>query len=183
MAAITETAGIPSVITAGNTYLWTDTYADHPASTWGLTYVFRKEGQPALEVTAVASSDAYTVTLSASESSEMVPGKWKWYAIAEKTGQVSTADSGTVQVYPDVRAEHVASFAEKALVMIEASLANDMPTAQESISILGSDITKMGISERYSLRDKIKAEVGRERQRRHLEAGGNRRGMQVRFIR
>ena len=76
------------------------------------------------------------------------------------------------------------SFAVKALALVEASLAGDLVTAQESISIAGVDITKMGISERFDLRDRLKAEVSRERTRAILKEGSDmpgRSGYQVRF--
>ena len=57
----------------------------------------------------------------------------------------------------------------------------DLPTAQESINLAGLDITKMSLSERFALRDRIKAEIARERQRRRLNKGNYRHGLQVRF--
>lgn len=66
--------------------------------------------------------------------------------------------------------------------MVEASIRGDLPTAQESVSIAGVDITKMSISERFALRDKIKAEIARERKQRRLQRGEMHKGLQVRFL-
>ena len=76
------------------------------------------------------------------------------------------------------------SFAEKALALVEASLAGDLVNAQESISVAGVDITKMGIGERFTLRDQLKSEVQRERTRTRLKEGSDlpgRHGLQIRF--
>ena len=149
-----------------------------------MRYFFKREGCKTVEVDATASGDAFAVTLAAEDSGQLAPGRWSWYARAtlQGTGTI-IVDKGTVDVLPDPSAAHTPKFSEAALAMVEASLLNDMPTAQESVSISGMDITTMSISERFILRDKIKAEIARERQKRNLAAGmNNRTGMQVRFI-
>lgn len=181
--AITTQTIIPASFTAGDTVLWTESHADYPASTWALRYFFRREGRRPVEVEGVASSDAFTFTLTAEASGEFDDGRWRWFSRASKQDEGSiSVDSGTILVYPDPSAQHSPSFSEQALEMVEASIRGDLPTAQESISIAGADINLMSISERFVLRDKIKAEIARERQARRLSSGYNRKGLQVRFI-
>ena len=183
--AITTSVGVPAVFRAGDTTPWTVYYGDYPADeSWALKYYFKREGHETVEVDATASGTSFAVTMTEAESGQFAAGRWSWYARATKTGTGSiVADTGHVDVLPDPEGEVERSFSEQALEMVEASIRGDLPTAQESISVAGVDVTKMSISERFVLRDRIKAEVSRERQRRRLAAGmENKKGIQVRFI-
>ena len=185
MAIETDT-NVPSTFRAGDTTKWTVGYSDYPASSWSLNYYFKRPGEPTVNITATASGTDFAVTLSAEDSSQFVPGRWQWHARAEKQSDGSIiAESGKVDVLPDPSAVDIGeSFAIKALALVESSLAGDLVTAQESISIAGVDITKMGISERFDLRDRLKAEVSRERTRATLKEGSDmpgRNGLQIRF--
>ncbi len=184
--AIETKTNVPPKFRAGDTTKWTVTYADYPASSWSLIYYFKRPSEPTVEVRATASGDDFAVTISAQDSTQFKPGRWQWHAGAEKQSEGAiVAESGSVDVLPDPSAIDIKdSFAVKALALVEASLAGDLVTAQESISIAGVDITKMGISERFDLRDRLKAEVSRERTRAILKEGSDmpgRSGYQVRF--
>ena len=184
--AIETKTNVPPKFRAGDTTKWTVNYSDYPASTWSLIYYFKRPSEPTVEVRATASGDDFAVTISAQDSTQFKPGRWQWHARAEKQSEGAiVAQSGSVDVLPDPSAMDIKdSFAVKALALVEASLAGDLVTAQESISIAGVDITKMGISERFDLRDRLKAEVSRERTRAILKEGSDmpgRSGYQVRF--
>lgn len=184
--AIETGTNVPTSFRAGDTTKWVVTYGDYPASTWSLTYYFKRPGNDTIDVTATASSDDFAITLTPEDSTQFKPGRWSWFARAEKQGTGAiVAGEGSVDVLPDPSASLGGeSFAEKALVLVEASLAGDLVNAQESISVAGVDITKMGISERFALRDDLKSEVQRERTRQRLKEGSDlpgRHGLQIRF--
>ena len=184
--AIETKTNVPPKFRAGDTVKWTVSYSDYPASSWSLIYYFKRPSEPTVEVQASASGTDFSVTISAEDSTQFKAGRWQWHARAEKQSEGAiVAQSGSVDVLPDPSAVDIGdSFAVKALELVEASLAGDLVTAQESISITGVDITKMGISERFDLRDRLKAEVSRERTRAILKEGSDmpgRSGLQVRF--
>ena len=181
--AITTTAGVPSSFRAGDTTNFTKTYADYPASTWDLVFYFVREGYPTIQKTADKSGDDFTVSLSSAESAKFTPGRWEWFAKASRQSEGEiTAGSGVVDILRNPASQPSTTFAEEALSMVEKSIRGDLPTAQESVSLTGVDITKMGISERFQLRDKIKSEIARERRRRRLAEGREYLGAtQIRF--
>ena len=181
--AITVSENVPASFRAGTTVPWSVTYPDFPASeSWELRYFFRREGGDPIEFEATANGDAFEVTLTAAQTAKFSDGRYEWHAIATKQGTgTDIAGSGVVDVWPDPTKAHTKSFSEEALEMVEASIRGDLPTAQESINLAGLDITKMSLSERFALRDRIKAEIARERQRRRLNKGNYRHGLQVRF--
>ena len=173
MAAITTHSSVPDKFTAGDSVLWTVGYSDYPASSsWELTYYFQRDGRDTIEISGTASGDDFAVTVSPSESGEFTAGVWKWVARAELQGTgAAKVARGLVTVEPDPAAAHTKSFAEKALEMLEASFQNDLPTAQESVSIAGVDITMMSLSERFELRNKFRREVEQERFARRMHQG------------
>ena len=182
MAIETQT-DTPTVIRAGDTTIWTVEFSDYPASTWALRYFFTREGEKPIEVDGVASSDAFVFTLQSEDSAQFCAGRWQWASRAELQGTGSVVvQTGEVDILPDPSAPHKMTFSEEALEMVERSIRGDLPTAQESYSLVNQDVTKMGLSERFQLRDRIKAEVRRERQRRRLNAGREyNSAIQVRF--
>lgn len=181
--AITTTAGAPpATIQAGDTIPWTASFSDHPATSWTLRYFFTKEGSDPIEILATASGTDYAVTLTAEDSGQFVGGRWDWKARASLQGTGSiVVDSGYCDVMTDPSAPRIKSIAERAVEMIERSFMNDLPTMQESYSVTGADITKMGFQAREDLLNQFKARVARERRRRREEAGAHSMGEQVIF--
>ena len=55
----------PDTLRAGDTWKWTRTLADYPASAWTLKYRF-KSAAGGFEITATASGDSYAITFAAS---------------------------------------------------------------------------------------------------------------------
>lgn len=99
----------PTGFTQGVTVKWTkDLTPDYPASQgWTLAYSFRKEngtgaGADALEKTAVASGDAFAVTLSTADTNGKTVGKWIWTAFISKSGERYQVDSGSLVIKQDL---------------------------------------------------------------------------------
>lgn len=174
---ITTSTSVPGRFRAGDTVKWTESLTEYPATNWELTYIFTKEGCDPVESTATASGSDHAATLTAADSGEFSAGRWNWFArVSDQDEGTLTVKDGTVTVLPDPTASGEQSFAQKALQMVEKSLTDDLPTAQESFNVAGVDITTMSLSERYQLRDKLKAEVARERNHNRVLRGGRRRG-------
>lgn len=181
--AITTGTSTPTQFTAGDSVSWTVAHLDYPATDWVLTYYFAREGFDTIEIVATASGDSHAAAMTGSQSGRFSAGRWNWFSRAEDQSEgVIVAASGVVDVLADPSASHAQTFAERSLAMLESSLEGDLPTAQESVNVFGVDITKMPISERFVLRDKLKAEVSRERRARRLAKGENLKGLQVRFL-
>ncbi len=184
MAAISTGTGTPTRIRAGDTVSFTNTFGDHPASTWSQSIYFIRPGEETIQVDSTASSDDFLTTLTPANTARFSPGRWEVvHRVVGATG-TTVADTSVMDVLPNPEIQAGEAFAEKALALVEKSLLNDMPTAQESVSIAGVDITKMSISERLAMRDRLKAEVVRLRKLAKLKAGIDgpaRHGLQIRF--
>lgn len=184
--AITTQAGTPGTFTAGDTTRFTVGDPDYPASSWELRAIFSRPGCKSVTVTASqsGSTDNFLITLSATTSAQFSAGLWNYTYRVEKQAEGSIVmDRGTIYANPNPEAGNDPSFAVQALEWVEKSIRGDLPTAQETYSVGGRDITKMSISERFELREKLKAEISRERVRDQAQQSGNSRitGYQVRF--
>ena len=92
----------PLSVRAGDTWKWTRTLADYPASSWTLKYRF-KNAAGGFEVVAVASGDDYAVSEAASTTATRTAGDYTWIAWVEAGAEKFTVDTGTIHVEPDYR--------------------------------------------------------------------------------
>lgn len=94
----------PSELRVGDTWKWTRTLADYPASyPWTLKYRF-KSSAGGFEITATADGDDYSVTVAATTTSGYTSGHYSWVAWVEGgSSEKYTVDSGTCTLDPDYR--------------------------------------------------------------------------------
>jgi hypothetical protein len=94
----------PAELRAGDTWAWTKTLADYPASTpWTLKYRF-KNAAGGFEITATASGDGYAVSVAAATTAGYAAGAYSWMAWVEGgASEKYTVDVGTVTINPDYR--------------------------------------------------------------------------------
>ena len=173
MVAITTQTGTPSEIRAGDTLTYILSYGDYPASSWGLIVYFVKEGQDTREEIATASGDEFEITLSAAETAELAPGKWRWFTRAslQGTGEI-VADQGELMVLANPAAKAEKTFAEKMLLECRAVIAKRAGKSYTSSDISGQSFTHKTDAE---LRDAEKHWMGRVKaeraRRRYVESG------------
>jgi len=149
---------------AGDTWKWTRSLSDYPASTWTLYYRFKNE-TTGFEITASASGDDYSVTVASSTTATVQAGDYAWVAWVVSGAEKFTIDSGTLKVLPDLRLGTATapldtrSHARKALAAIEAVLENRATQDQESYTINGRSLTRTPVAELWKMRSRYKNEV------------------------
>lgn len=171
----------PAELRAGDTWKWTKSLADYPASTpWTLKYRF-KSAAGGFEITASASGDDFSVNHAASSTAAYAAGTYDWVAWVEGgASEKYTVGTGVVEVLPDLRtgtataALDVRSHARKVLDAIEAWIeGRDLGVAEYEINVGGNSrrLKNIPMSDLIKLRNRYKAEVAAEDAARKLAAG------------
>jgi len=168
----------PDVLRAGETWHWTRSLDEFPASEgWTLTYYFRGPGK--LDVVATTSTDgtSYDVLATANNTSAIPAGRYTWDAIVTigsgASAETHVADSGVLVVQPNLQTAHTGDLQthnEKMLAMIEAELERRLTGvaaggagAIEAYVIHGRSVTKIPAEKLKVLRGQYLAAVQRER--------------------
>jgi len=158
----------PVELRTGDTWKWTKTLADYPASApWTLKYRF-KNAAGGFEITATAVGDSYSVTVAAATTAAYAAGSYAWMAWVEGgTSEKYTVDSGQCTINPDYRSGTAAaafddrSHARKALAAIEAWIETKSPGAAE-YEIAGRRLKNWSVGDIHRLRMRYKQEVAAE---------------------
>jgi len=161
---------IPSVLTAGDTFAWTDSLSDYLAPTYTLKYSLWKYGKAVITITATADGTDHDIAVSASTTAAYAPGEWQWTAYAEKGAGGSleryTIDTGKVTIKPYVAgassSADLRSHAQKMLDGIEAVMQGRATHAELSLTINGKSIQFLKPSELEAWRNTYRREVNRE---------------------
>ncbi len=178
----------PATLRAGDTWKWTKTLADYPASTpWTLKYRL-KNAAGGIEITASASGDDYSVTVAAATTAAYVAGTYEWVAWVEGgTAEKYTVATGSIELLADLRtgtataALDVRSHAQKMVDAIEAWLEGHDPAVAE-YEISGRRMKYIPTAELIKLRQRYLLEVANEKARANLAAGlGGGRKIQFRL--
>lgn len=171
----------PAELRAGDTWKWTKSLADYPASTpWTLKYRF-KNAAGGFEITASASGDDFSVTVGAATTTAYVAGTYDWVSWVEGgSSEKYTIGTGVAEVLPDLRtgtataALDVRSHARKVLDAIEAWIeGRDIGVAEYEINVAGNSrrLKNIPMADLIKLRNRYKAEVAAEDAARKLAAG------------
>lgn len=160
----------PSAVRAGDTWQWTRSFSDYPATLWTLKYRFKHATSAGFEVVATASGTDHSVTVTAAVSAALAAGLYTWIAWVEDiaTGLVKhTLDTGSLTLDPDYRSGTAAavlddrSHARKMLEAIEAWLeSRDLAVAEYQIA--GRMMKYIPIAELIKLRSRYRLEVQTE---------------------
>ncbi len=92
-------ANIPTIIYAGTSISWQDSYQQYPATEFTLKYTLR--GPTALDITASAYGNDYKVELTPTDTENWIPGHYWWYAIIEKQNFSIVIASGETEILPN----------------------------------------------------------------------------------
>lgn len=179
-------ANEPSTLRAGDTWKWTRSLPDWPASTWTLKYR-AKNAAGGFEITAAASGDDFAVTVAAATTAAYAAGAYTWIAWVEAGAEKFTVDTGTWEVQAEYRSGLASvalddrSHARKALDAIEGWIeGNDLSAAEFSLG--DRRIKNIPIAELIMLRQRYLQEIAAEDARAALAKGeGVGRRIQIRI--
>ena len=159
----------PSALRAGDTWKWTRSLPDYPASAgWTLKYRF-KNSTGGFEIVASASGNDYSITAAAVTTATYTAGTYTWEAWVEGgSSEKYTIDEGTFVVKPDYRAVAAGaalddrSHAKKVLDAITAVIENRASKDQERYMIANRELWRTPIPELLKLRQRYLSEVNAE---------------------
>lgn len=164
----------PTELRAGDTWKWTRTIADYPASSWTLSYVLVQAGVQKT-ITASSSGDNYSVTVAKATTANYAEGLWTWSAAVDNGTERYTIDSGTLQVLPNLVAQSTGydgrSHARIVLEAIEAVIEGRAGKDQQRYSIAGRELWLTPVADLLKLRQTYKAEVRAEEMAERLKNG------------
>lgn len=157
---------IPQKLTAGDSWSWTDSDADHPAPTWVLSYHFRGPGAGnAFTVTGSASGSDHALAQTAAQTKDLVRGEYEWHATATNGTTRETVARGTLYVLPNLAnlAADTRSHARKCVDDLEAALEQRAKSPDRlSYSIAGRSISFSSWEEVEAMYQRYKMRVARE---------------------
>jgi hypothetical protein len=166
----------PSQLRAGDTWKWTQSLSDYPASAWTLKYRF-KSGAAGFEITATASGDDYAVSVAAATTAGYVPGHYTWVSWVEGgTAEKYTVATSTFELLPDLRstaagvAYDARTHARKMLDAIEAWMEGRDPGVAE-YEINGRRMKYWAMADLIKFRQHYKVEVAAEQKAEQLARG------------
>jgi len=174
----------PTEITVGDTIKWTKSLSDYPADQYALNYkIVPLSGGAPLTVAATADGTDHSISISAADSAEYVPGDYRWFSYAvdlETSEERYTIDHGDLKILPDpaaITAADLRSHARTVLDAIEATLEGTASREQSEITIEGRSLKYRTPAELLQLRSFYLAEVRREETAEAIRKGldsGNR---------
>lgn len=174
----------PTTANAGDTWRWTRTLADYPASAgWALSYTLINASAK-ITINASASGDNHAVTVSAATSAGYAAGSYDWRARVSRAGEVYTVGEGRITVRNAFGGStfDARSHARKTLEAIEAVIEGRASSATLEYTIAGRTMKHIPMADLLALRDKYRAEVLREDAAAAVAAGlPDRRRVHVRF--
>lgn len=171
---------VPSELNIGDTWAWSESLSDYPASTWTLTFYF-VNASAAFSVVAAASGDDYAISVTPATTAGRTAGRYRWTARVTDGTDVYSLDQGWSDVQADpTAAQDARSNARIALDAVEATLQGRATRDDLNVSINGRSISRHSLAELRAWRDELKAQVAADEE---AEAAGLGRDIRVRFSR
>lgn len=172
---------------AGDTWMWTRTLADFPATSWDLTYILISASAK-ITITASADGENHAVSVPASTTAAYPDGRYDWTSYVSDGTDRHSVDAGSMEVLPDLAVASAYDGRSHARKMLEAieSIIEGRATAENldlvSTSIQDQSITK-NPEELHRLRAYYSSIVAAEDAKNATGSAGNsRRGfVQARF--
>lgn len=176
----------PTELRAGDTWAWTKSLADYPATTWTLKYALVKAGGGTQKtITATASGTDHAVSVAKATTAAYGAGTWSWVASVTDGTSRYTIDQGTLEVLPDIEAASSGydnrTHAKTMLDAIEAWLEARDPGVAE-YEIAGRRMKYHSVPDLLRLRSQYRQEVRAEAAAERIANGlGDPRRVFVRF--
>ncbi len=173
----------PRKITAGNSYSWTVSSSDYPASDgWVVSYSLSNTNEQ-FDITSVANGDDHDATILSASSQKYVAGVYDLVGFAVLSGERKIFYSQPCEIKPDPASmnDH-RSYAKRIVDAIEATIEGKASADAQSLAINGKTLTRYPIADLLVFRDRFKREVATEDAARKLAGSNNSGGIvRVRF--
>lgn len=153
---------------------------------WELTYALVNSGGK-IDITAVAATDDFLITLAAAATALYSAGIYSWQAYVTKTTERYLVDSGTIEISPNFAGKSAAGYDDRSHVKrvldaLEATLEQRASRDQSATVIGGEVVGKMPIQRLLEFRDKYKNYYEQEKRAERVKNGlGHDGNILVRF--
>jgi hypothetical protein len=156
---------------AGDTWTWTDTNSDYPASEgWVAAYTIAGPGTLPWDASwATVSGDTTTILIPASATATLCAGPYRVIASYTLSGARHSVECARLVVSANPTAlapGDTVSWAEKTLAVIEAFLAGHLEGGVGYYQIGNRQVTAIPLPELIQMRNNLKAEVAAQRRGR-----------------
>lgn len=177
---------IPNQLRAGDTWKWTATLSDYPATTWTLTYYLVRQSIATISFAASADGADHAVSVAAADTAAYTPGVYKYQAVVDDGTDHYQVEAGTVELLANFASGassiDARSHARKVLDAVEALIEGTASKDQQEITEGGVTLKRRSVEDLLSLRDRYRAEVAAELRRERAERGlGTAKTIKVRF--
>lgn len=162
--AISTTAGVQSVLEAGNNYNFQETFTDYPASLWSMQFVMSLDGSNVAPNVTNATNSGNTFNVSFGTPTTAGRYLFAEYVTETASGQRTTAKTGVMQVIPNLTQTASLSAAATMLANIETAISQLTTGGFSSVSVNNVSYTRFDVSILIAMRTRLQAEVIRERQ-------------------
>jgi len=158
---------IPAEIVQGCTLTGTVDAGDYPATAWTGAAVFYSADQRFAANVAADGAD-YSVSLTAAQTAQMVPGAYSWQAFASSGADRHLLASGVLRVLPDMAAEPSAAGDQRSFARRMLQSYNELFLNVSFVKTLQPD----QIEQLERVRKQLEWDVKREDDAERLKAGG-----------
>lgn len=155
----------PDTVHAGTRIRWTRTVPDHEAGDgWSVSYWLVRESEVShrIEVVATGDGDVWTVDVLPDESSQWIPGRYRWQMVATKADDGDVVGTGTIVVAENFATGAVVdtrSHARRVLEAVEAVIEDRATKDQMGYAIGGRSLQRTPLPELMKLRNRYRAMV------------------------
>lgn len=163
---VTTQSGPPKLIEAGNSYIFTESYSQYPATLWTMKFVLNNTmtGAPTT-VIAGASGLNFLVTLTTTITSALTAGLYDWveYLTEIASSQRTTGNTGSLNVIADISQPIAPSFAQAMVTQLETIIQQLASAAFQTVNFAGQSYTPKDITKLQQDHTYWQATVFRER--------------------
>ena len=139
--------GIPMQFEAGDTVIFTESFADYAVGTYVATLVLNNRVAAATTITATTSGVLFLFTLSATVTAAITAGAYTYAIYATSGATRYTAKQGTINVLANLSATATPSFAQAQVTRLQTILAEFSATTKQSVSFNGQSFSRAAIKD------------------------------------
>ena len=121
----------PAQLRCGDTWRWTRSLVDYPATTWTLKYRY-KTASTGFEIVATADGTDHSVTHAASTTGGYTAVSYNWTAWVESGAEKYTIAEGVAQLLPDFRTGDII---KGSVTIVASSSANSLSRIDSMIRL------------------------------------------------
>lgn len=170
------TEQIPAELVAGDTWEWTRSLSDYPATTHSAVWYFENK-DAVFSVSATPSGSDFAGSATAASTGAYQAGTYRWRLVVTRTADSArySVETGVVEVLADPAAAGKMdwrSHARRTLDAIEAVIEGRAAVDQMAVTLNGRSLSRTPIADLLLLRDRYRREVRDEDAKLRMDAGG-----------